>query len=300
MNLQLKANMMMLIVNAFWGLSYVFMKMGLGSLGIFNLIALRFLIAFFVAGVLLYKPLIKMKQKTIVSSFILGMVLFCVLTLVTFGVSMTSASNAGFLVSLTVIFVPLISSLLMKRLPAWPIRMGLVVTLTGIGILTLKQSLSFHLGDLLCIGGALCYAIHIILTGKLTNEDNPLTIGVLQLGFAGFIALICSTLFEIPSLPTTLHSWTAILGLGIFCSAIGFVCQTIAQRYTTPTHTGLIFATEPLFAAIFAVCFLGEIFSLKELIGALIVISGIFIAQLDKNAFLKRRFFYQRRYRRKT
>ncbi|ALC85173.1 multidrug transporter [Bacillus sp. FJAT-22090] len=288
MSYQTKANIMMVVVNIFWGLSYVFMKMGLMSLQTFNIISLRFLIAFLIAGILFYKRLMKVTKQAFISSFMLGAVLFGVFTFITFGVSKTTASNAGFLVSLTVIFVPLINCILIKRLPSCQLLVGLVFTLTGIGLLTLKQPFSINIGDLLCIIGAFCYAIHIILTGKLTKQDDPMTLGILQLGFAGLMGLICSVILENPSLPFTLNSWIAILGLGILCSAVGFICQSIAQKYTTPTHIGLIFALEPIFAALFAVLFIGELFILSDVIGCCIVILGIFIAQIDMTSISKK------------
>lgn len=76
-----------------------FMKLGLGSLQAFNIVWLRFLLAFLIAGILFYKRLMLVTKKVIISSFMLGTLLFGVFTFVTFGVSMTSASNAGFLVS---------------------------------------------------------------------------------------------------------------------------------------------------------------------------------------------------------
>lgn len=298
MSYQSRANMVLVVVNIFWGLSYVFMKMGLDSLQTFNIITLRCLIAFFIAGIFLYKHLIQVNIRTMIDSAMLGILLFLVFTFVTFGVSMTSASNAGFLVSLTVIFVPLIHSVLIKRLPPWPIRIGVVVTLTGIGLLTLKHSFHMNPGDLLCISAALCYAIHILLTGKATRNANSVTLGIFQLGFAGILGLICSFLFETPSLPSTGRAWIAILGLGILCSAIGFVCQAITQKYTTPTNTGLIFSTEPVFAALFAFLMLGDVFTFRDIVGAAVVILGILIAQIDKNVLSKikhtYRYFYHR------
>jgi drug/metabolite transporter (DMT)-like permease len=284
---QKKANLMMVIVTVFWGLSYVFMKMGLSSLQTFNIISLRFLLAFFIAGILFYNRLLHVRLRTVISSFKLGILLFGVFTFVTYGVSMTSASKAGFLVSLTVIFVPLINSIFVKHLPAWQICVGLVLTLTGIGLLTLEQSFSINPGDLLCMIGALFYASHIILTGKLTKDDDSLILGIFQLGFVGVLALICSFIFETPTLPSTLNAWVAILGLGILCSAVGFICQTLAQKYTTPVHMGLIFALEPIFAAFSAVLFLGDLFTKKDVIGCCIAILGIFLAQLDLNMLFK-------------
>lgn len=287
MGQQTMANLLLTVINAFWGLSYVFMKLGLGSLQAFNIVGLRFLLAFFIAGILFYKRLMLVTKKVIISSFMLGALLFGVFTFVTYGVSMTSASNAGFLVSLTVIFVPLINCLLVRRLPSKQIFIGLIFILIGISLLTIKHSLTINQGDLLCIIGALLYAAFIILTGKLTKEDDPLTLGILQLGVAGTLAMICSVLFENPSLPSTLNSWIAILGLRILCSAFGFIGQTIAQKYTTPTHTGLIFALEPIFAALFAVLFLTEVFTLKDIVSCSIVIMGILIAQIDMKSLAK-------------
>ncbi|MFJ7407030.1 MULTISPECIES: DMT family transporter [unclassified Lysinibacillus] len=292
MSQQALANMLLIVINAFWGLSYVFMKLGLGSLQAFNIVGLRFLLAFLIAGILFYKRLMLVTKKVIISSFMLGTLLFGVFTFVTFGVSMTSASNAGFLVSLTVIFVPLINCLLVRRLPSRQVFIGLLFILTGIGLLTLKHSLTINPGDILCIMGALLYATFIILTGKLTKEDDSLTLGILQLGVAGVLAMICSILFETPSLPSTLNSWIGILGLGILCSAVGFIGQTIAQKYTTPTLTGLIFALEPIFAAFFAVLFLKEVFTLKDIISSSIVILGIIIAQVDIKKLSKLKVYY--------
>ncbi|ALC82684.1 MULTISPECIES: DMT family transporter [Bacillus] len=300
MSYQARANMVLVVVNIFWGLSYVFMKMGLSSLQTFNIIALRCLIAFFIAGIILYKHLIQVNVRTMIDSAMLGILLFLVFTFVTYGVSMTSASNAGFLVSMTVIFVPVVHSVLIKRLPPWPIRIGVVVTLTGIGLLTLKHSFRINPGDLLCISAAFCYAIHILLTGKATRHANSVTLGIFQLGFAGILGLICSFLFETPSLPSTGQAWIAILGLGILCSAIGFVAQAVTQKYTTPSNTGLIFSTEPVFAALFAFLMLGDVFTLRDVVGSAIVILGILIAQIDKNLFskIKRSYrnFYQHGY----
>ncbi|MBT2724950.1 DMT family transporter [Bacillus sp. ISL-46] len=300
MSNQTKANIMMVIVNIFWGSSYVFMKIGLMSLQTFNIISLRFLIAFIITGFLFYKRIMKVTKQAIISSFILGFALFGVFTFITFGVSMTSASNSGFLVSLTVIFVPLINCVLIKRLPPWTIRVGLVFTLTGIGLLTIEHSFSINLGDLLCIIGAFCYAIHIILTGKLTKQNDALTLGILQLGFAGLLAMICSFVFENPSLPSSLNPWIAIIGLGIFCSAVGFVCQSIAQKYTTSTHIGLIFALEPIFAALFAVLLFGEVFTFRDFIGCCIVILGILISQIDKESLSKIKLYFNNQYSRRN
>ncbi|RSL30684.1 DMT family transporter [Salibacterium salarium] len=290
MNMQRRADIMMILVTVSWGTSYVFMKMGLGSIEAFNLVALRFGIAFLLAGLLFYKRLRKVDFKTVKYGMILGFILYLVFTFITFGVNTTSASNAGFIVSLAVIFVPVLSALFLKQKIGPRVFTGIFLALLGIGFLTLNSQLQINQGDALCMLGALSYATYIIVTGSLTKNVDSLNLGIIQLGFVSLFGLISSFIAAEPTvLPTSTASWIAILSLGIFCSAIGFTIQTISQKYTTPTNTGLIFSLEPVFAAVFAFLMLGEEFTTKAYIGAALVLAGVLLSRIDmKKVFFKR------------
>ncbi|MEW9121461.1 MAG: DMT family transporter [Thermotaleaceae bacterium] len=278
---QLKADLMMIVVTLFWGSSYLFMKMGLDSLQEYNLIALRFGIAFIIAALIFSKRLLKIDLTTIRYAFILGSLLFLVFTAITFGVKSTTTSNAGFLVSLAVIFVPLLTSILYRKVPPRELIIASLLAITGIGLLTLTSGLAIHQGDLLCILGAFLYAVYIVVTGVLTKNVDSLSLGIVQLGFTSLWGLLFSWIFEIPKLPNTYNSWIAVLGLGILCSAIGFTAQAVAQQYTTATHTGLIFSLEPVFAASFAFFFTGEILTPKGYLGAVLVLLGVLSAEVN-------------------
>lgn len=276
----LKAELLLLVVTLFWGSSYIFMKMGLGTLGEFNLIALRFGLAFVLAAVLFHRRLRKVDFKTIKYGALLGLLLLGVFTCITFGLQTTTTSNAGFLVALTVVFVPILDRFLFKKRIAPSQIFGSVLAIAGIGLLTLNETLTIRPGDFLCILSAVFYAVQIIFTGKAVKECDSLNIGILQLGFAGGFALVLSSLFETPSLPSSLPGWIAILALGILCSACGFILQPIAQKYTTPTRTGLIFALEPVFAALFGFWFAAENLSPQGYAGAVLVLLGIVASEL--------------------
>lgn len=277
---QTKANIMLVVVTVFWGASYLFMKMGLDSVQPFNLIALRFMIAFFLSSIIFYKRLLQINIQTIKNALILGTVLFSVFAFVTVGVQSTSTSHAGFLVSLTVVLVPLFSAILLKKKPAKRVVVGVCLATIGIALLTLKGGFTMKLGDLLCILAAICYATHIIVTGQLTRNVDSVALGVLQLGVCGALGMLVSFLSESPTLPAHREAWFAILSLSVLCSAIGFVVQTVAQKYTTATHAGLIFSLEPVFAALFGYWFLGEILSLKGYVGAAFVLAGVLYAEV--------------------
>lgn len=111
----LKAELLLLVVTLFWGSSYIFMKMGLGTLGEFNLIALRFGLAFILAVMIFHKRLRRVDIKTLKYGALLGFLLLGVFTCITFGLQTTTTSNAGFLVALTVIFVPILDRVIFKK-----------------------------------------------------------------------------------------------------------------------------------------------------------------------------------------
>ncbi len=273
--MQKQAKTMLLIATLLWGSSYLFMKLGLSSIQMYNLIALRFGIAFLAAAAIFPGRLLRIDWPILRYSFVLGTLLLLVFAFVLSGIQSTSTSNAAFLVSLTVIFVPLLSALLLKKKPAARLLAGVALSLTGVGLLTLNSRFAINSGDLFCILGALMYAIHIILTEKFTIQVDSLTLGITQLGFAGLFGLVLSLIFETPRFPAGFQDWLPVLALGILCSAIGFIVQTVAQKHTDSTSTGLIFSLEPVFAALFAFIFWGETLSAQGLLGAVLVLSGV-------------------------
>jgi drug/metabolite transporter (DMT)-like permease len=288
---QLKANFLMLIVTMCWGSSYLFMKVGLDSFEGFNLIALRFGIAFILAGAVFYKRLIRIDFKTFFYGFILGSILFLVISVVTIGLKFTSISNAGFLFSLSVVFVPLLLAIFFRKKPEKKVVFGLCVSITGIALLTLNNELKINSGDYLIILGAIFYAIQIIVTDKLTKNVDSITLGILQLGVAGAWGMLFSFIFENPHLPSTTEAWVSIMALSILCSAIGFIGQAVAQKHTTPTHTGLIFSLEPVFAALFAFIFVAETLPAKGYLGAILILIGVLTAKINfKKHRMRKRF----------
>ncbi|WDF50151.1 DMT family transporter [Paenibacillus sp. KACC 21273] len=277
---QSRADLLILLVTLCWGSSYLFMKMGLGSLSEYNLIALRFGLAFILTGILFFNHLRRIDWTTLGYSALIGLALFAVFVFIMFGLKTTTTSNAGFLVSLTVIFVPLIHFIVFKKKLRMTQTAGVLLAIVGIGLLTLSGPLGIHSGDLLCILASICYAVYILLTSAAAKiVRSTLNLGICQLGFAGLYGLIFSFIFESPHLPYTLNGWIAVLALSVVCSAFGFIIQPVAQKYTTPTRTGLIFCMEPVFAALFAFLFEHELLSIQGYIGAGVVLLGVVVSE---------------------
>lgn len=286
MTKQIKAELMLLTITVFWGASYMLTKLGLGGLEPFNLTAIRFLIAFAIAAAVFHKQILGADKKTIKYAFILGLILLGMFISMTFGLKYTTASNAGFLISLSVVLIPIISFVFLKQKIEKSVAVGVFLALIGIALLTLDAQFKINIGDLLCILCALFCSVHVIVIGIFTKEVDSIALGALQLGFAGIFSMVISLFTENMKLPDTALSWFSVLMLSVFCTAIGYIVQSAAQQYTSATHTGLILSLEPVFSAVLAYMFLGEMLAPRGYAGAAILMLSVLIAELDfKNIF---------------
>lgn len=279
---QRQADFLIGIVAMTWGSSYLLMKIGLTGIPPFSIIALRFCIAFLVVALIFLPKMKLMNLRTLGYGALSGLFLFGVFAFLVPGMKFTTASNAGFLIGIVSVFVPVLHSLLKRQLPSKRTSLGVLLALLGICLLTFLSSFTINLGDVLCILGALSYTVQIILMDSFTKKADSFLLGIWQLGFTGLYGIIFTFLFETPALPGTSAQWGAILGLAIICSSFGFVVQPVAQKYTSPEHTSMLFALEPVFSMIFAYIFLHEKLSLQGTIGAVLIMIGVLIAATSK------------------
>lgn len=282
----MKADFMLLLVTLFWGVSYWLIDVSLEDVDPFMLNALRFLIAFAVAVVFAFPKLKTVNKVTLKYSAGIGVALLFVYIGATFGVRYTSLSNAGFLCALTVVITPILAFFVFKHKPEKKLAVAVTMCLIGIALLTLKENqIKLALGDLLCIMAAFAYAIDLVITEVAVKKEqvNAFQLGVFQLGFTGLYNLILSLITETPSLPQSPKTWTAVLFLSIFCTGAAFIVQTLAQQYTSASHVGVIFSLEPVFAGVVAFFLAGEVLSTQAYFGATLLVSSLFIIELDSN-----------------
>jgi drug/metabolite transporter (DMT)-like permease len=280
LNIQRKADLALIMVVMFWGTSNLLTKVGLGDLSEFNLIALRFVIAFALTSVIFRKRLAAVDFNTVKRAGMLSIILFFVFIFATFGVRHTTVSNAGFLTCLSGIIVPMINFAVFRIKQDKLTVISIVMALAGVWLLIAGTSITFNIGDILCILCSVAFAVHILVTERLTKDVDSVALGVIQLGFVGIYAVVFSFMLETPTLPVSFSNWMVVLGLSVFSTAIAFVTQTVAQKYTTATHTGLIFTFEPLFSVLIAYIFLGEILSLRGYAGAALMLASLMLVEL--------------------
>lgn len=274
-----KYNIYMFIATIFFGMTYVLTKICLNYSTELHIISFRFLIAFVISLIFLQRKIFPIKIKEILYSLILSVLLFMVFITMTIGVKYTTATNASFLISLSVIFIPFFSWIFNKEKPKKSIFIVLIIALIGIMLLTLDKNLEFHIGDILCLICSLLFSFHVLITERFVKNNNPITLGVLQFGGVAILSFLVQYPIEKFTLPKNEKFWISLMILSVFCTALAYIIQTVSQKKLSSTLIGLILSLEPIFSGIFGYFILNEYLSLQQYIGAfLLLISIIYVS----------------------
>ncbi|WP_339004618.1 DMT family transporter [Fusobacterium animalis] len=274
-----KYNIYMVIATIFFGMTYVLTKICLNYSTELHIISFRFLIAFVISLIFLQRKIFPLKIKEILYSLILSVLLFMVFITMTIGVKYTTATNASFLISLSVIFIPFFSWIFNKEKPKKSIFIVLIIALIGIMLLTLDKNLEFHIGDILCLICSLLFSFHVLIIERFVKNNNPITLGVLQFGGVAILSFLVQYPIEKFTLPKNEKFWISLMILSVFCTALAYIIQTVSQKKLSSTLIGLILSLEPIFSGIFGYFILNEYLSLQQYIGAfLLLISIIYVS----------------------
>jgi len=280
---QRRADLLLVLVTAFWGASYYLTDLCLKEeMGPMGLNAFRFLAAFAVLSAVFFPRMRRISRATAKYCLLVGLALAGCYVFYGYAITRTSLSNAGFICALPVVFTPLLEFLFRGAKLKRKMLFAIALCTFGLALLTLNESFRPRSGDLLCLGVALCYAVDLLLTDKAVHDPavDPLALGVGKLGVVGVITLGLSLFIETPRLPQSPTVWAAALFLGIVCSGIAFVIQSVQQQYTSASHVGLIFTLEPVFAAMVAFI-AGERLRPLGYVGAAVMLASLVLMEID-------------------
>lgn len=283
---RLLADLALLAVAAFWGLTFPLGKVVLASLPPFAYLAVRFAIASVLLAAGSFGRLRRFRPGHWLVGASVGAVLFAAYALQTFGLRLTTASNAGFITGLSVAMVPIISAAWLGRAPRPGVIAGVVAATVGLGLLTLEGSAAMSRGDLLVLGCAVAVAFHIVLVGRYARELDQVGFATAQILTVMALSAIAA-LFERP-LPALAAAEPRLFWIIAFLALTGtvfaFVTQTWAQKFTSPSHTGLMFTLEPVAAAVAAFLILGEVLGGWQAFGAALILVGIVVSEVNQGA----------------
>jgi len=273
------ADFSLLLVTLVWGSTFVIVKWAIKDLPPLPFLTIRFALAFISLLPFLYFQKAHISKGALLKGVALGVFLFSGYAWQTIGLQYTTASNAGFITGLSVVFVPALVTITTRKLPSPSLILGILCALVGLAFLSLGDRFQLNKGDLMVLVCALSFALHIFFVGRYAPQTNATVIASVQILTVSVLSGISSMFLPQPIMHFSTNVWVALLVTAIPATSLAFFVQNKMQQFTTATHTALIFSMEPVFAAISAFFFAGEILTLRGLLGAGLVLVGMLIAE---------------------
>ncbi len=295
-----------------WGVSYPATKI-VEAQPTFFILPVRFLLAAAVLGIVFHRNLARINLKLIKQAFLLSFFITCMYVFSTVGIKYTISARASFFTCLTFVFVPIINRILFKVKINGIIARSIIICFAGVLLLCYTPGmagLALNVGDLLCMVASVAGSLHIIFLDRISrggsvdlkadgadvdgavNGDaadgngsgagidfDPMLFTTLLMAFVALwtsvAALFTGAFRDIHITP--LHLGTIIF-LGLFCSAIAFLLQSVCQQYVPANRAGVIFAMEPASGCVISVILLNEAMGAAGWIGAgLVLLSSVYM-----------------------
>ena len=281
---------LLLLVAIFWGTSYGLTKEALIFTSVLLFVAIRFSLTSLFMVPIVIKEYRKGKNKDWKVAIPSGIILSTIFLCEVYGVSQTSASNAAFLISLSVILTAFFEPLINRTKIPPSLLLLAVVSIVGVYCLTKtgKSTLSLNNGDYLILSAAVLRAVMVTVTKRL-SEGKDITTSTLTAIQSFIVAISALTLclitqpFEAITLPTNSHFWLIMLYLVLCCTLFAFYIQNYAIRKISPTKVSLLMGSEPLFGALFAVVWLSESLSLLQIFGGALILASVLITSIKES-----------------
>jgi drug/metabolite transporter (DMT)-like permease len=265
----------LMAVALIWGGAFLSMKGTLERLDVNSFLAWRFLIATLLLILIRPSVLKKINFPFFKKGVILGLFLSSGYIFQSFGLTLTTVSNTGFITGLYVVFTPLIAAVILRKnitLVEW---FAVLIATIGLALLSLN-GLQFGLGEFLVLVSALLFAFHIVGLGEWSRGLDAYALTVLQLGTCAVVAFFASFKSGFKAPPDS-GVWWSIIYTAVFATALAFIIQTWAQSFIAPSTVGVILAAEVVFAAGLGIWFLNEPVTFRIALGGLLVLASMYL-----------------------
>ena len=270
----LRAHGAVIVAAVLFGTTFVMVKDAVADVGPVPFLAVRFLV-----GAVAMAPFAAREPRTPGvwrAGALCGAVLLAGYVLQTVGLQYTTSSVSAFVTYLLVVMVPVISAFTLRKVPTAPTIAGVVLATVGLFLLT-GQGVHLGKGELLTLGCALSFAVHIVLLSYFAPRFGTAELNGVQLLVVGLGCLVPG--FFLGGYHFTGRAWLAALYTGVAVSGAALGLQLWGQRRVGPTRTSLLLMIEPVSAAGLGYA-VGDRLGVGGAIGAALILAGIAVAEL--------------------
>lgn len=271
--------LILLLVTVVWGMTFPVLKVATGVLSGVEITTLRFCIA-----ALCMLPFVRgISLAAWRDGFWLGALALFSMAAQAYGLQFIASNRSAFLTSLNVLMVPLLGLLLGGR-PGWLIFVAAALACVGIGMMSYDGEADLW-ADVATLFAALAYAVYTMGMSARARLHQAVQLASAQVWCMAAMGLVWMLFDSGParvlSLPDVIHLEVllGLLFLGALASAATFFLQALAQTHVSAEQAAIIYAMEPVFAALFGWIYLAELMTPMAQAGALVVVLAVVLSQ---------------------
>lgn len=279
--------LMLLFVTLVWGATFPVLKIATAHLSGVEISALRFV----VAAVCMAPFALRATKSAWRDGLLLGAVALVSYVTQAWGLQYISSNRSAFLTTLNVLMVPLLGMAFFGVRPTLVVLIAAVMACGGIGLMSWEGGA--HLwADLATVVCALAYALYVILLSQRTSRHSARQLAATQIIWMAVLGNLWMLLDNwgtggLATLPDRVMAPSVLGGLlylGLIATAAMLFLQAVAQRHVSADKAAIIYAMEPVFAALFAWVWLSEVLSLRTALGGALVVGAVLLSEWQGSA----------------
>lgn len=266
-----------------WGSSFVIVKDTTEAVSPAWLLAVRFITAALVLGIIFIKKRdLYFKKEYIGYGALFGCAMFLAYYTQTIGITDTTPGKNAFLTGTYCVIVPFLAWAVFKVKPNKFNIIAAFMCVAGIGFVSLSGDLSIRFGDAMTLLCAVFYALHIVLVAKFAPGRDIFVLTLWQFATIGVLSLIVGGLFEpMPAWSTlTPDIWGSLAYLALGCTAAALLFQNMGQKHLPASSAALLLSLESPFGVFFSVLLGAEVLTAKILIGFALIFAAILVSEV--------------------
>lgn len=279
----------LILVTVIWGGGFVASDMALESMKPFQIMMVRFLLASVLMGVISWgqrkgEEKLKDRSGAIKAGVLMGVTLFMGFAFQIIGLQYTTPSKNAFLTALNVVIVPFIAFVILKKKIGAKGIIGAIMSVLGVGLLSLNGNFTVSLGDGLTLLCAVGFAFQIFFTSEFVKKYPASVLNMVQMFTAFVLSAISLVIFGENDFQVTTQGWLSVLYLGVVSTTICYLLQTACQKYIDETKAAIILSMESVFGTIFSILILHEVVTVRMVIGCAVILAAVIISNMSETS----------------
>jgi len=269
----------LLFASVIWGFAFVAQRAGMEHIGPFAFNGIRFTL-----GCLVLVPVMLWRGDKaplpVKGGLLLGCVLFVGASLQQIGLVYTTAGNAGFVTGMYMVLVP-IFGIVARRSTGLMSWLGAGVAFLGLFLLSVKN-FRISPGDLFVFGGAVFWAIHVLIVDRIVQKTDPVRLSLLQFSVCALLSLGFAAAFEDVAGANYKGAFIPLMYASFLSVGVAYTLQLVGQKGAHPTHAAIVLSLEAVFALVGGWLILGEFMTPQGLFGCALMLAGMLMSQFTQ------------------